>query len=237
MNNAHFMAQTIQLPLDILFLPTRRKWEVRHASVVELTPPENVLSSIKPLIITESLLTGPPRIGLQIEPRERNWLSGLMTKEFEVVPLGHAARVLELYAPDGKVLSGAYGVPMVFDVLISYELGAPVERSRDPWRMRGEFLELDQTASELAKFLTKWGDWDFSFLRDVASYTAGEARPEKPLGIAVPELLWERQTFYKAALSGKPVDWLRTHAQVPKPQRQLNAPFFALVEKVCSTLR
>ena len=49
-----------------------------------------------------------------------------------------------------------------------------------------------------------------------------------------PELIWERQTVYKVALSGNPKDCLTLHARIPAPQRQLAPPFLATVDTLCS---
>jgi len=233
MSIQHIMSHNIAVPLQVRFTPVKRKWTLRNARIVGSADGfhlRDLLPGTTPII--EPLSAYPLSVRL-LEPGPR----GSMKESETLYSLGfgdHVEALKERYAPGGTLLTSAiYGTPLL-ELLVS-DLEERPKREHDPWQMREEFLNLPQSGDALASFLTKWGIWSFESLSEI---TAGAMlhRLGSPVRYyAVPELIWERQTFYKAALSGKPKDWLTLHARVPAPQRQLKPPFLATVDSLCST--
>jgi hypothetical protein len=63
--------------------------------------------------------------------------------------------------------------------------------------------------------------------------TGGETNPSPRF--VIPELVWEQQRFYTAAIAGSAKDWMSNYGRVPTLARLSTYPFFQTGDSTCST--
>ena len=103
--------------------------------------------------------------------RGRGFLTHLYRQEpepaYTFVSLGSEISLQERFAPGGLITNDETAWNG-FEIVASFDYSPAAPRSRDPWQMREEFLQLENDNQELAAFLTKWGDWEGGFLHEVS---------------------------------------------------------------------
>ncbi len=228
------MSQAISISVDVRFHFQRLHWEKRRARVVGYeheAAPRGTLTAIPRL--------GGNEIALKLLTATRygDW-QDISTAVFAPLGSGEPSILTTTYPPASGPFAGLYG-PREFDILIA--AGSPVtqagkgqERQGDAWKMRDEFLALPNTDNALVRFLNKWGKWNWFHLRDITHPGIADLTDVSWFVFyAAPELIWERQRFYKAALSGNARDWLAHYARVPAPKRVSAPPFLAITDEFC----
>jgi endogenous inhibitor of DNA gyrase (YacG/DUF329 family) len=111
----------------------------------------------------------------------------------------------------------------------------PVDRPKDAWAMRDEFLSLeggdgdqDEWIFGLQQFLNRWGMWNY---RRGFGTRSGEQAPGFVL--AFPHLLWQERNEYRKALE-QPNKWLRTAAGSLSTTRMVEEwPYFLVERSYC----
>jgi hypothetical protein len=233
------MAQTIQVPISVEFISRRSSWEVFWCDVAGFV--EEFLPKSSGLLTPIGSVSGERDLALRV-PRLNigamlgRALGGLYEEQSLFTMHGQNSNeyLKARFAPDGKITTHEDIGDNFFEIVASFGKPKGQLRKRDPWEMRDEFLGLKNTNAALTRFLTKWGDWDSSILFDIP-YSAGPliGGQERPRFV-IPELVWEKQRFYKAAIAGSPEDWMANHGRVPTPGRISTHPFFRTTDSTCS---
>jgi len=136
-------------------------------------------------------------------------------------------------ASDGKITAPENEIYRHYEIVVCFSQSKGKPRKRDPWEMREEFLRLKNTNLALTQFLNKWGDWDSSFLVEIPFRSLLFGEQARPMFV-IPELVWERQQFYRAAMQTSAEDWMANHGRVPTPRRISTHPFFQTIDSTCS---
>ncbi len=122
------------------------------------------------------------------------------------------------------------------ELLISFAEPTARERSADPWRMREEFMRLDETNAALRSFLERWGILDVETL-DTAfvpplDYTMVQSGGDKPMCV-LPYLAWQRRARFRQSMLASPESWLKENAVLGFTHRRPRFPFIGITAKTC----
>jgi hypothetical protein len=69
----------------------------------------------------------------------------------------------------------------LFQIVASCGIGDEAVCELDPWKMRNEFLEIENEPKRLARFLSKWGTWDNSLFFDPPDEAVRRSRDAKKI--------------------------------------------------------
>ncbi|WP_263382252.1 hypothetical protein [Granulicella arctica] len=224
------MAHIIQVPFAIEFATEGRRWELFEAAVVgsarDLQPKPSGIFAMLPVTTDKFAVSLTPE-------RPKMKLPAYLTLSplYTINSYRHEEKISD-YLTSKSEVNPIYSGNSTFEILVSFSAKKQPERERDPWKMREEFLSLPMRTTALAKFLNTWGRWDMSSLWQIGG--SEKLGLDRPLCI-IPELIWDEQTRYKAALSGDAEEWLSRSSRIPAPQRRMTAPFFAVRDDLCSS--
>ena len=230
------MSQTISIPMQVRFHFERINWRVRRARVIGY---EHETSREAAPVLSPRL--GSNEVVLKLLTRNiyGSWRP-MSERIYSPFASGEPSALTKRYPPHGVLQNALFG-ERDLDILVarvdSTSASAPArERVGDAWKMRSEFLELPKSNIALARFLNTWGRWNWFGLRDITQNATANLKDATEFAFyVVPDLLWEQQETYKAALSGDAKEWLAQHARVPAPQRTSEPPFLAVIDRFCET--
>jgi hypothetical protein len=232
------MAHIIHVPLSIEFASQRRPWEVFWCEIAGLR--DEFLPKGSGIFAPIDSISGKRDLAIRVHKRDIGAMLGIAlngrSEERNLFTM-HGPDVDDYlkrrFAPDGKITTHEDVGDSLFEIVACFGKAKGQPRQKDPWEMRDEFLGLKNTNAALTRFLTKWGDWDSSFLFDIPpgdSLLGGQESPR----FVIPELVWERQRFYKAAIAGSAEDWMANYGRVPTPTRLSTHPFLQTIDSTCS---
>lgn len=234
------MSQLIELPVRFEFATERKRWEVCEARLAGYARdfyPKPAPTAF-PAIIGA---TGSLNTEIALHVVRGGSLSALYREEPEpayTVFLGDRDLLQRRFAPGDELTQDAAAYEP-FEVVVSFDSSPSKPQSRDPWKMRDEFIELENTSEKLAAFLTKWGDWDLNPLHQINEpfeHEVSQAQVVKQFPLfALPETIWQTQALYRKAMTQKPARWLAEHGRLPGLQRIESAPFFECIDRYCSS--
>ena len=105
-----------------------------------------------------------------------------------------------------------------------FQPGGP---EKDAWNMRQEFLNLEEDDEALAVFLNRWGEWRYD-----NGYSVGLFEERPLIRLVWPHQVWKQRELYRAALVGKPHEWLCN-----RPRLNLTGtskpPYFGVYQSYC----
>jgi hypothetical protein len=219
--------ENINIPARLSFRPLRSSWEIAFAETVGWFHDENahIFRSFR----------GPSDVSIEqvrikvAVPVEQNdspgdddgsYLHQLMRmpyySHFSVAL--YRSDVPETVLPRSESSSNSSDIAgRRFEILacIDGEKGSPMPSfepegpEKDAWRMRNDFLHLDQDVDALRGFLNRWGQWD-----NREGYSLGIFEKKLPLLLVSPEKVWQEQGRLRMALTSSPREWLRSRQQL-----------------------
>lgn len=237
------MSQTIQFPVMVDFAFRRKRWEVCDARLAGYARDFFPEPAPTVLPIPRIDFVASPNAQVAFHVARRGTSAQLNTQGSEpaytFVTNPDRDSLKECFAPNGQLRKDEAAWDP-FELVVSFDHSLSRLRREDPWQMRREFLELENTSRALASFLTKWGDWNVGLLHEVSkpflAPPAGLDEVPLPMPSYVrPETLWHEQEFFRNALTQKPARWLAQHAKLPSPHSINGAPYFGLTDSFCTS--
>ena len=230
-----------EIPIEFAFRTERRIWKAYSFVRGEAAPPRETRLPVLPLITLPPPTTS---FGILPFPAKRETQICLRRRSSRATQPSDS-RSYRIYGDEiSKYLDltlelqqlGLAVNESLAELLVAFPSSNAATREMDAWKMRDEFLRLDESNDALLNFLNRWGSWDQSGSLYAVEPTGTALRPiGTPVPIAIlPCLVWERRQELREGMLSKPDLWLSNNAMLGAMQSRATYPYLTITDSTCA---